>query len=325
MTRRAGNARTPGDATRILCATDLLPRSDAALERAAILADSLDASLHVLHVVAPSQSDNAIEHQLERAIASMKARVTAPRWKFSVNPQAEVTVGSPTQRIVKAMQETGAGLVVLGPHRRRGVREALTGSIAEKVLSTRKVPLLIVQQEPRGPYRNIVLALDLSPVSAAAVRAAESLLMLPQVSSIALHACQPPYEGRLAFAGVGTETLDAYGAEWARRGEMAVRDFLKEHSADFTRYRVVVAKGRPATAVLDATRRVRADLLVMGTHGRSRLGRILLGSVATEVLHSVGCDVLIVPDGEMRPVRRQRSAARKRGRSSSTQRMVTAA
>jgi nucleotide-binding universal stress UspA family protein len=56
------------------------------------------------------------------------------------------------------------------------------------------------------------------------------------------------------------------------------------------------AEGDPATEILEVAREVEADLIVMGTHGRTGLGRLLLGSVAEQVLRRAGCPVLTVKE-----------------------------
>ena len=62
----------------ILCATDLLPKSDAAVERAGMLADQLTTDLTLLHVVVPSASERALEETLHTALAHMRSRAQRP-------------------------------------------------------------------------------------------------------------------------------------------------------------------------------------------------------------------------------------------------------
>jgi nucleotide-binding universal stress UspA family protein len=58
---------------------------------------------------------------------------------------------------------------------------------------------------------------------------------------------------------------------------------------------IAMTSGVPAHAICAYAQRVRADLIVMGTHGRTGVRRLLLGSVAEQVLHKAGCPVLVVP------------------------------
>ncbi len=65
-----------------------------------------------------------------------------------------------------------------------------------------------------------------------------------------------------------------------------------------TRVQHILAEGNPATAILSAARETNCDLIVMGTHGRTALNRLLMGSVAEEVVRKAPCLVLTV-NGEV--------------------------
>lgn len=285
---------------RVLHATDLLPKSDASMERAALMAEQLGADLTLLHVVAPTETQRALEQELSLASAQMKSRTRAPLWRHAVKPNVIVKAGSPSQRILETIEEVGAHLLVLGPHRKRGLQDALAGTTAQRVLNARKIPVLIVREAPRGGYERALMALDLSPNSAEVLRAAEQLVSTSTTHSTVLHASELPYAGMLSYAGIDGITIDAYHGNWTQQARASVREFLERESANGSRYRVVIESARPATAILRAVRERRPRLLVLGTQGRGRIGRALLGSVANEVLREAQCDVLIVPNGSTR-------------------------
>lgn len=299
---------------RILGATDLLPKSDAALERAGRMADRLMVDLSLLHVVVPAESERTLEQDLQQAIAQMKGRSRPPLWRWRTTPNVIVTAGTPANRIVETIDDVAASLVVLGPHRRRVAKDALTGTIAEKVLSTRTAPILFVKRAPRAAYRKVLVALDLSEISAAALRTAESFAMTADTHAVIVHAHEPHYEGMLSYAGVSIEAVDAYSRYWARDAQSAVWDLVKRETPDFSRYSVVLEKSRPATGILNAADRVKPDLLVMGTRGHGRFRRALLGGVANRVLNAATCDVLIVPDGSLQSTDRAAASTAKNAR-----------
>jgi universal stress protein E len=287
-------------AMRILMATDLLPKSEAAIERAGMMAEGMAADLSLLHVVVPSASERALEQDLKHAIARLRSRSKPPLWSQGASPSVIVKAGSPANRIIETIDEVSAELIVLGPHRRRPARDVLRGTIAEKVLTARNAPVLFVKRAPRAAYRKVLVALDLSEISGHALRATESLVMTPDTHAAIVHAYEPYYEGTIAYAGVGREAIEAYGQAWARNAETAVRDLLRQHTADFTRYSIVMQHARAPAGILKVADRLQSDLLVMGTRGHGRLRRALVGSVANEVLGATTCDVLIVPDGSLR-------------------------
>jgi universal stress protein E len=282
---------------RILCATDLLRKSEAAIERAGLLSDQLGADLTLLHVVSPGASERALEQTLQMALAQTRSRAQPPLWRAQRTPNVAVRAGNPARIILDTVAKSKARLLVLGSHRKRPMRDALEGTIAEKALAARTSPVLVVQDEARGPYRRVLLALDLSEASSSAIRAAESLVLAPEVDARIVHAHEPPYQGMLYFADVGMDALVRYADGWKREAERAIRDLLKYESAHFARYDIHIERQPAAVGILQAIERYEPDLLVMGTHGGGRLRRALVGSVANRVLHEITCDALIVPEG----------------------------
>lgn len=277
---------------KILCATDLLPKSEPALDRAGMLAEQLSADLSLLHVVAPTESERMLEQDLQRASGHLKSRAKSPLWKHGPSPNVCVRAGSPVQILIETAKELDADLVVLGTHRKRPARDALAGTIAERVLSELKRPVLIVRSMPWNAYRNILLALDRSKASAGAVRAAEVLVLKEGVRASIVHAYRIPADVNLPWAGGS-----AYSEGWKHDAETALRDLLKQVSTDVSRYELILENSTTAAAIHKVVDRVNPDLLVLGTRGHGRLRRALLGSVANRVLATAECDVLVVPDG----------------------------
>jgi nucleotide-binding universal stress UspA family protein len=239
------------------------------------------------------------------SLAQAKARVQPPLWAARTKPNVAVRTGNPARLIVDTLEQSKARLLVLGPHRKRPLRDTVEGTIAEKVLTAKKWPLLVVQGEPRASYRRVLLAVDFSPASASAIKAAESLVIAPESDVKIVHAHETPYEGMLDYAGVGVDAITRYAASWKREAVSAVRGLLRAESDSLARYAISIEEGLPATAILRAMESYEPDLIVMGTRGRGRLRRALLGSVANRVLHDLSCDALIVPEGSFGAPRRK--------------------
>jgi universal stress protein E len=283
---------------RIVCATDLRPRSDPAIERAGLLADGGDVDLMLLHVVAPSESGRGLDQRLSRAQSQLRARAQPPAWRAARLPGTAIRTGNPARLVVDEVASgPGTDLLVLGPHRRRPLRDALEGTIAEKVLASRVCAVLLVHTAPVGPYRRVLLALDLSPSSANALRAAERLVLDDDASATIVHAEEPPYQSMLSYAGVDEANVAEYRERWRSETRRDIRHLLRRESEDAARFDIHVEAGHTVRGILRAVDRLRPDLLVMGTRGGGRLHRALLGSVADRVLQQVACDTLIVPVG----------------------------
>jgi nucleotide-binding universal stress UspA family protein len=296
------------DVRRLLCATDLLPKSEMAIDRAGILAEELGAALSLLHVVSPIASERTLEESLQIATARMKSRTRAPLWRHGPGPEVLLRTGNPARLICDAIEQTKSELLVLGAHERRNVIDGLSGTIAEKVLGARNCPLLLVQHGAKASYRNVLLALDLSYESELAVRAAESLVLRPKVQATVLHVYEPPLKGMVPSS-------NAIAARAARdQADAAIRELLIRESTDRERYQVVVREGHPIPEIMRAVEMHQPQLLVMGTRAVSRMRRALLGSVASRLMKEiVACDVLIVPRDSLRV---SRVATEKRAASS---------
>ena len=282
---------------RLLVATDLLPKSEFAIDRAGLLADELDAELSLLHVVSPVSSERVLEQSLQMAIGRMKSRARSPLWRARTTPDVEVRAGNPARVILDTIAREKPDLLIVGPHERRGVVDALQGTIIEKVVSARRCPVLVVQQSAGVNYRNVLLALDAATGSRAAGVAAERLVLRDGVRAGAIHACASPDHPVLQLprpegAGVALHTDCS-----PRTASAILRELLEQESADPKRYELIVAHGNPLPTIMRAIESRQPDLLVVGTRGDGRMRRAVLGSVANQLLKLAPCDMLIVPQG----------------------------
>ncbi len=285
--------------TRLLCATDLLPKSELAIDRAGLLAEELGAELWLLHVVSPVASERVLEQSLQIAIARMKSRVRPPLWRAGKVPDVVVRAGNPARLILDTIAREEPDLLIVGPHGRRGVLDALEGTIAEKAVSARRCPVLVVQESASAAYRNVLLALDVAASSRLAVRVAERLVRRDGAQATVIHACEPLYQAALQLAGTEAAGAVAHAACSLSEATAAMRELLEQESADSTRYELVVAEGNPVPTIMRAIGKRQPDLLVMGTRGDGRMRRAVLGSVANQLLRIAPCDVLIVPCGAL--------------------------
>lgn len=290
----------------ILCATDLLPKSESAIDRAGMLADQLGADLSLLHVVPPTESTEMSEQDVQRARARLKARVTPPLWRFGPPPNVYVREGNPGRELIETLREVKPDLIVLGRHRQRPARDFLAGTIAAGLLSERKYPVLIVDSLALDAYRNIVLALDRTNASAEAVRVAEATVLNDGVRAVIVHAYPPAYDGMLIGGGITGEVDPDNTQDASATSKAVLRALLMGITDEVSRYGLVIEHATPAAAILKVVSRLNPDLLILGTRGRGRLGRVFLGSVANRVLATVHCDVLVVPDPVGDMFRRER-------------------
>ena len=233
--------------------------------------------------VVPAPSAVPLPHILEEA----KARVLA------IWPAAEVTLlplgESPAHALVSLSNE--ATLVVVGAHGRSAVGRLLLGSVSGHVAMHAHSPAVIVRGNPDRDDRLVAVGIDDSVTSGAALEWACLEAELRDTPLLVLHAWQPP-----PATGYGAWTppmsLEADIRKAAEEFTAGVVGHLRESHPDVD-IRAEVVEGRPAAALVDLSHR--AQLLVVGAHGRGAFPSIWFGSAATAVIHESGCPVVVIP------------------------------
>lgn len=181
--------------------------------------------------------------------------------------------------------ELGAGLVMLGGKRRRALTR-IGGSTVTHMVRMGRLPILATDGATSA-IRRILVAVDLSYAAAPAIRTAMRWAALLGAQLRVLHAVEamPIVPGiRLGVADdeVFRSCERAIGAE--------VPALLDGCEAD-----IVVRRGRPAAAITTEVRQWRADLVVVGSHGKGWADRLLIGSTSERLLNVLPTSVLVVP------------------------------
>lgn len=288
----------------LLSATDLGPGSAAAVERAHQLRETLGARLTVVHVVEPDVDDtDPLEQRMLRANKLLADAVQGAR----ANVDLVLRCGRAANVVSDLARSRSARLMVIGPHDGQRVTNALRGTFSERLVADASCPVLIVRRPVRGPYTNVLLALDGSPSTPHILRAVDSLRLEDDAELSVVHAHEPPYEAMMTSVGVGPVSVTQYASASMEHAAQMIRTSLQQHGADPARYRLVLVDARPAHAIQRAVSTLKPELLVLGTRGHGRFRRVILGSTAHEALHNSDCDVLLVPDAAIRAARRSRA------------------
>lgn len=148
----------------------------------------------------------------------------------------------------------------------------------------------------------ILVAVDLSQVSGALVGFATRLAARIGGELTVLHAYTAG-DAAVALQDAGL-SIDQFVEHL--HGE-ALR-LLREGGAEAGRFRIAIVEGNPVEAILERAAQDQADVIVVGTHGRTGLRRLLIGSVAEGVLRRAPCPVVVVPYKILEPAARQAAA-----------------
>jgi nucleotide-binding universal stress UspA family protein len=276
----------------VLVATDFSAAATRAVERAAQLPIGPGSALTVLHVLPagcrPEERADA-EHRLGDVMSAVfDAAARAGRKELDAFPR--LVEGTPFVEIVRTAHHGRNDLVVVGRHGRRTFRELLLGSTAERVIRKGDTSILVVAGAPAGPYVRPLVAVDCSDAAGRALELAWRLAAVQALEVVVAYELVP--EGAILRAGFSDEDALRHRLDARRAAEAALDSFLggREPRTPTT---VVIREGDARRVILDVAGEQDADLLALGTHGRSGLAHVLLGSVAEAVIRAAGCDVLV--------------------------------
>ena len=262
------------------------------------------------------QEQDTARHRADHAAAYLDSLADALR-ADGVAVSTLAPSGSPAQEIARESEREADTLIAMSGHGRSGVARWWLGSVADRVLHTTDAPLLLIRfHEDERPthaqgFSRVVVPVDGSPL-------AEEIL--PHVAHITkalgmavdLVRVVPTWNEYLALAApsenfgaasIDTTSLDEafrYNEEEANRYLERLKEDLLQQGVDPVETHSL--RGDPASSIIDVATETPDRLVAMTTHGRSGVGRWVLGSVADRVVRNSGDPVLVVRAGERRPL-----------------------
>jgi len=206
-----------------------------------------------------------------------------------------VVTGDPFDGILRAAAEIQADLIVMGSHRKQLLLDIFIGTTIERVIRKGSFPVLMVNNEAQRRYEKVVVPLDMSEASVDSLRVAQSTGLIGDKRATLLHAFWPVAEGKMYSVASDQASMNEYLASERRRVMDELAAFLIANDLGGGGWSTRVETGGPMEVISRAVTEMRPDLLVMGTHGRSGLLKVLIGSVTEEALRSLNVDILAVP------------------------------
>lgn len=266
----------------VLVGTDLSARSDRAVDRAMMLAESMRERLIVLHAL---DAENVLKSDQPRIEREIRNALVKPDADVDILP----AIGPAPSTICSAAESAGCRLIVTGVARMNHIGDYFIGTAVDHVIRNAAMPVLVVKQRPHYAYRSILVATDCSPCSREALLAAAALF--PDARLHVVHAFHVAYEAWLR----SDETRD----EVAVAAHESLTEFIADPAISDTlrkRIELHLDYGDVNQVICAAAEKLDTDLIVLGTHGRSGFVRAMIGSRAEELLRCVSVDTLLVRD-----------------------------
>lgn len=211
------------------------------------------------------------------------------RWGVSHEP--------PAAAIIEAAAREGVDMIAMATHGRSGLSRLLLGSVAEAVVRSARVPVLLIRgQSAWKPWATgkILVPLDGSELSEGILPVVERIAGPRNLAIVLFRVIDPLASGTAGEAPTRPDELIALQRADAERYLAKVAEGLGGRGL---RVEWAVGVGRVAETIAVFAGRERANLIAMATHGRGGLGRLLLGSVAAGVLRTAPAPVLLFKTG----------------------------
>lgn len=280
---------------RILCATDLSPRSEGAVTRALRMAHTLRAECMLLHVVSDDLALRLAGRRAERAHSALhwQARHLS---SLRVDPKVSVRVGDPYQTIVRAAQSWDPHLIVLGKQRNRPITRARRTS-AESISHRVGRPVLIVNSTAEREYSSVMFAgvENIGPY----VQLVDQLAMLD-----AAHVSVVPQLRRIDRAAVliarALDSSSKLASELQSRIHRGTQSWIEDAGLHLMGFEIVSRLTKPRALLTRLTKKNWPQLLVVPTTGMFARG--MANRSAAIVLRTGACDVLLSSEKSARAV-----------------------
>jgi nucleotide-binding universal stress UspA family protein len=288
---------------KILVGVDLGDPALEALRQARTLAHGTGASVAACHVLPavhdlsalfPQWSLDGLADATADDASARSAVIEHVRNRLGLElTEVFVEHGSAYAAIVRRAESEAADLVVVGSHARSGLARVVLGSVAERVAQHAHCSVLVARASTKAGV--VLAATDLSDQSLLAVAAGAAAAKRSGAKLVVVSAfewTEPVSTAAAGLIGALPAVPPAALREQVKQGLQATLEQVMLRVGAVGEARVL--DGAPAPAIVAAIDELGAELVVVGSHGRTGLARLALGSVAQDVIRDAHCSVLLV-------------------------------
>ena len=282
---------------RLLLATDGSEFSEGAIREAIRMARRCSSKLTIISVIETnpefeSMAPSVLEKR-EKEVRSHLEAVQARAKKEGVACEITLHEGEDSYKyIVDEAVKQKSSMIIMGRRGKKGFRRLVMGSTTSWTIGHAPCSILVVPRAAQVEFKSIVVATDGSPHSAAAASEAIGIAKRnsARLTVIAVVPADIAMPTDIDFAAIQREKLADQEMQAAEKNARAVKEAAQQAGVDAQAF---VMSGKPADAIMEIAKDKVADLVVVGSHGRTGLDRLLMGSVAERVIVLSSCAVLV--------------------------------
>ncbi len=288
---------------RIVVPTDFSATAQTAVDLGAEIAAYYNATLDLVNAVDATVYAYAgypfasLSKELVASAEDALNRVKLPKSAEKLKVSRYILSGHPASEIVEHAKRHNADMIVVGTHGHGAVARYILGSVADRVLHEASCPVLVTKA-PKGKVKN-----------PKAKRKPINRILFPtdfsETATKALHraiALTEDFDAELYVLHIVDDTLISTHVDEERK---LILEELRRHALDEMQKQLppdllqnfettgAVKRGEPGKQICSFAETHGCDLIVMGSHGRTGLGRLLIGSVADKVVRRAKCPVFI--------------------------------
>ncbi len=280
---------SPAHLTKLLVCTDESPDSRGAVNVALDLAKTTGCKVYLLQVLTlmpmyelqtpdllpPPTVNLELQAAQEAAVRQRLEAWQAEAGKLGVDLEPRLrTATSPYEGILEEAEAVQPDWIIMGRHGVTGLARLLMGSVTARVIGHSPFSVLVVPKGAPLAFKHVLVACDDSPYSVGAWQ--EALSITQRMGS-----------HLVAIAAAATDAEINNAQEVVRK--MAADAQMRGVSLE-----TATPQGEPFEAIVQVAQHKKADLIILGSHGRTGLRKLLMGSVAERVIGQAAVPVLVV-------------------------------
>jgi nucleotide-binding universal stress UspA family protein len=290
----------------LVVGTDFSPEAELAVMHAVHIAHLTGGALTLVHagtvIDVPGSNDElrvaTYTRMYDEYLGDVREKLAAARRRaerHGVITHQRLVDGFADTALPRAARELRADLVAVGSHGRTGLKRLLLGSVAERVVRLAGMSVLVAREPvPHPGYHRLLVPVDFSRASELALGVARRLAA-PGARVEVVPFWQPPPASRYATSGRDIPSVaDRLAASSRYEAGRAGESFIAPHRRAGVALQFRPLRGTPSAGIPKLAGSESFDLVVLGSHGRRGLRRVLLGSVAEIAVRRAPCSVLVV-------------------------------